>query len=365
MLKIFIQRVINGVILKKKKSVFVLPHPNTNDDCVDLENFSASNVLCFLNHCFAEKQLTHKFFIVNYNGERLAFLKEKYNGKNIVFVKSPSEKGISKLEKIKRWIKQFLRACTCKELWSETGGVYRYKTRSQKVVCFNYFIPFKNDYFTDAKKWSDIDYILCTSKLSAQITGVSLGVEYGKTHAVGFPRIQELKVNSRGITRAQIDEIFGSAGKKIIIYAPTYRPSKENTSTFGYTDEKVIEQALSKLNAVVVLKKHPLDRRGVDTKYCVAFQPNEKISVYDVMKHADLMVSDYSSIAYDFAMLNKPVVLNWYDEEEYLQDRGLSYEPMEPFAPGGNCADKRRICQFIGRLSFRCITAAENRVYLS
>ncbi len=330
-----IEKCINWLIPKRKKYVFVTPHSNTQTDCVDLENFAASNVLSFLRYCLANKQVENKFFIVVYNSARIQALTEKFKGANCVFVKSHNERGISKLERIKRWVRQAFRSARCAELWSETGGTYRSKTRRQKVVCFHYFIPFKNDYFTNSKPWSDVDYLLSVSKLSSQIMSVATHIPYNKIHEVGFPRIQELVENTRKVTRGQIDALLGCEGKRIIIYAPTYRPSTDSyASTFGYVDENIVEQTLSKMNAIVLLKKHPLDKRGGNSKYCIDFQPNEKISIYDVMKHADLMVSDYSSIGYDFAMLGKPVILNWYDEKEYLRDRGLSYEPMEPFAPG-------------------------------
>ncbi len=344
---LFLQKIFNFLIPKRAGSVYAVPHYNTAADAVDLENFTASNLLCFLRYLLDNKERSHRFWLVCYHSERIEALSARF-GDAVVFLPSHREGGISRREKLKRWLREFVLSCRCEELWCETGGSFRHKARRQRVVCFNYFIPFKNDYFTDNRWWRDVDYLLATSKLTAQILSLSTGVAYHRIHPLGFPRCREMLDNTRGISREQLDAILGTAGKRLVIYAPTYRPeAKGERQMFGYDEEGAIEAVLEAAGAVVVLKMHPLDCSRIPSARGVRLEPNSAISIYDVMKFADLLISDYSSIGYDFALLGKPVLLNWYDGEDYLRTRGVSYEPMHLFAPGAILSNAEGLAEAI------------------
>ena len=56
-------------------------------------------------------------------------------------------------------------------------------------------------------------------------------------------------------------------------------------------------------------------------------------NINDLLILADILITDYSSIAFDFSILEKPIISFAYDYEEYKKDRGLYYD-LDKMYPG-------------------------------
>lgn len=113
----------------------------------------------------------------------------------------------------------------------------------------------------------------------------------------------------------------------VVLYAPTFRDGK---STAGYLSgfETLQEFFLKKYQSVVFLIRfHPNcvdlanDLYGFNTDSIrnVSHYPD----VQELMLISDCLITDYSSTAYDFALLRKPVFLYISDFEDYVKDRGV------------------------------------------
>lgn len=337
MLKKGLKKLVCLIIPKRKNFVYAVPHNNTNSDKVDLCNYSSSNLLSFLHYLMDQANGGKIIYLENYHSERAkdieSFIQSK--GVDIRLISSPKERSISRKEHIKRYIKTFILQCRCKELWCETGGHFRFKSKRQRCVCFNYFIPMKNDYFVNNRWWSDVDYLLATSRLSAQITSLSTAVSFEKIHTNGFPRCDLLAKRGGSLSRETVDNLFGTKGKRILLYAPTYRADNKKRSLFGYENEEKIYELLREHNVAVIVKKHALDKIDIalDGILSVDFTPNFSYTIYDLMPYTDLMVTDYSSIGYDYMQTGNPVIFNFYDYDHYMNCRGVSYDPIEAFVP--------------------------------
>ena len=109
-------------------------------------------------------------------------------------------------------------------------------------------------------------------------------------------------------------------GKKVLLYAPTYR--KEGKVSLPF-DSKAVLRNLPENNWVIVTKFHYLnvmkkDKNVIDcTNYPV---------VNNLLSIADLLVTDYSSLFFDYSVLDKPAIFYQYDKEEYEKDRGFMFE---------------------------------------
>ncbi|MDI6720706.1 MAG: CDP-glycerol glycerophosphotransferase family protein [Methanomicrobiales archaeon] len=57
-------------------------------------------------------------------------------------------------------------------------------------------------------------------------------------------------------------------------------------------------------------------------------------SIYEILPNFDILITDYSSIYFDFLLLNKPIIFLTYDFERYQQNRGFLLEPYDFWAPG-------------------------------
>ena len=113
-------------------------------------------------------------------------------------------------------------------------------------------------------------------------------------------------------------------GKKIIIWAPTFRGNAANPQQVGMEAMQHLEQVLG--DEYFLLKKvHP----HVDNRYHLSNCP---ISTERLLGVADLMITDYSSIVIDFLLFNKPYVLFAPDLEQFDSGRGF-YIPYDSLCP--------------------------------
>ena len=114
-------------------------------------------------------------------------------------------------------------------------------------------------------------------------------------------------------------------GKKIYVYMPTWRPEEDSVTLQRIL--KIFDDELED-DEIIYAKIHPLAGETVDFNKFTKVKPYpSEFETYEFLSTADVLVTDYSSVFYDFAITGKKIVLFTYDEKEYLKTRGL-YEPI-------------------------------------
>ncbi len=167
-----------------------------------------------------------------------------------------------------------------------------------------------------------------------------------RIQATGIPRTDIFFDD--GYKQQKIREFYCSypelADKKIILFAPTYRGTKVEDASYDFSKVD-IEALYQKLHDeyVIVFKWHPAlynnivigRQSGVDlAEYPgFAYDLSEYREVNDLLFISDLVVTDYSSVIFDYALLEKPIVYFVYDLDEYKDDRGF-YFPFEEYIYG-------------------------------
>lgn len=124
--------------------------------------------------------------------------------------------------------------------------------------------------------------------------------------------------------------------KKIILYAPTWRAGiygkywiGEDTQFFPFSDFSLekLEEFLDKNKYLLLLRPHHLQKIDITkSKWIRTITSDECEEIMDVMSHFDLLITDYSSIYFDFLLLNKPVIFLPYDLDIYQQQVGLNFD---------------------------------------
>lgn len=153
-------------------------------------------------------------------------------------------------------------------------------------------------------------------------------------------QIDKLKVKNLGMPRADIffkeneklkvkEKFFYKypelKNKKIIMYAPTFRDNDEGNFNLKL-DIKLMKENLEKLGYVLFLRLHPnikKDNISVDNIFSYDFSNYEQVS--DLLIVSNILISDYSSIIFEFSIMKKPILFYSYDVEEYIKDRGFYY----------------------------------------
>ena len=161
------------------------------------------------------------------------------------------------------------------------------------------------------------------------------GISEDKIVATGIPRTdiffnEEWK---KYVRKKFVEEHPETAGKKIILFAPTYRGTKVPMAYYDM-NQVPIQKMREKFGDeyVFVTKLHPAAYNNMKLK-------GEKLGDYsdfwidvselrdinDILPIAEILITDYSSVIFDWVLLNKPIIYYAYDKEDYQGDRGLYY----------------------------------------
>ena len=125
-------------------------------------------------------------------------------------------------------------------------------------------------------------------------------------------------------------------GKKIALWAPTFRGTAANPVSVGEEAVWALEKKLGD-DWAVITKQHPHLKRDTDCK----------ISTSQLFEVADILISDYSSLILEFAIYKKPVVIFAPDYEEYLKNRGFYVSPED--YPFGFVTEGQKLCETVLR----------------
>lgn len=155
------------------------------------------------------------------------------------------------------------------------------------------------------------------------------------------PAGQEAQVDGDGLTLRTLERLRAE-GKRVVLYAPTFRDTGGTPFDDSALDLLDLYDFAKSNDLVVVVKLHP---------YVAAPPPSflwPHVIVYDASKDAapllkltDLLVTDYSSIYFDYLLLDRPIVFFPYDFEKYYRhDRTFLFD-YDEMTPGPKCFDQR------------------------
>lgn len=174
-------------------------------------------------------------------------------------------------------------------------------------------------YDNDRSHW---DYLVSPNAFSTNAFASAFGISKDQILELGYPRVDCL-VNASNTTVADLKRKYGiPAGKKVVLYAPTWRDNSFGVS--GYTLELQVDfyrwRSYLGDDYVVLFKPHYL----ICNHYHVpadltdfVFLMNANADINDAYLMTDVLVTDYSSVFFDFAVLGRPIYFYMYDFDEY------------------------------------------------
>ncbi len=165
------------------------------------------------------------------------------------------------------------------------------------------------------------DYLLCPN----QYTFEKLRDDHmiapfynGKYVFSGYPRNAVLFDSDKA---AEVREKLGLNGKKIAVYMPTWRDSGNSDA------DNSILQSLDQSadgDTVIIAKLHHLAAGKIDfSQFSKVIAFPREYETYEVLAAADCLITDYSSVMFDFAVTGRKVILHAYDCEEYQNSRSM------------------------------------------
>ncbi len=159
----------------------------------------------------------------------------------------------------------------------------------------------------------------------------------------GMPRMDEYlsEDNRRRVTEKLYASYPAFKGKRVILFAPTYRGRNRKTSYYPceLIDFEGLYRYCSDVDAVVIFKMHPwvADEVAIEEKYRDRFFPmNSYPNINELFYITDLLITDYSSCMYEFLLMKKPMLFFAFDHERYAVSRGF-HRDYASNVPGKIC----------------------------
>ncbi len=187
-----------------------------------------------------------------------------------------------------------------------------------------------------------IDLFPVASELVAPRIATAFGVPPSRVVALGDIRddallnrpAAEVRAAGRGLLAAAVGPI--DAATRVVLYAPTWRDGANDPGAPTLEEWAMIARWLEARDAVLLVRAHPLglgDYAGGPTTSdrIRMLGSRELVDVTPALAGVDALVTDYSSIAYDYALTDGPVVFLAPDVELYARARGL-YENYRVFS---------------------------------
>lgn len=366
-------RIIIFCFSKKKntgQAIMFMPHSGFSiNDLSDLFNYQSDSAMTFAHYLLENNLQAEKEFILfvpseKYIEKSCKKAQELFPGVKFKFLSWDNYYYDYNDLKCFRKVLQFCR-CVNKSSHIFVSITYRLEKylSNQVVVDLNYYpAPFKNDLLSKASKYY-MDFskvgqgytnMLFTSELAIRMVMPTMLHSRGFYLDFGLCRNDNLYVSDDcKAIREEITGLLSYCVNKIVLYTPTHRDYEESTddasrSIFGFSfDLRQFDEVLKKEGIVIICKLHPKQNTNVLLKELpesiLIHQANERYGLTELMKASDCMIADYSSGYFDYLVLNKPVIFNWYDLDRYINERGLSYNPVDSIAAGQIVTNKEEL----------------------
>ena len=229
--------------------------------------------------------------------------------------------------------------------YSDTKTIRKYQFLAKYIIDCNKFVDKKNKYqyrihlthgapikfvreYCD--KCGNIDLVIAISDYFKNITSELFHVSKSKVVITGYPRNDILLRNNNYVFYPELKR------RKTICWLPTYRnhinsSSGKNLFPYGIpavkslNELKKLDKILEDEKTLLIIKLHPAEDisiiRQMDLKYIKFLSNNyfsdNHLTIYHYLANVDALITDYSSIYYDFLLTKKPIGLAIEDYDEY------------------------------------------------
>jgi len=257
------------------------------------------------------------------------------------FVEPENVPDIKDNRKVKIDTFRFFIAALKSAMWVTNSSIERgLKFKKSKTVYFNTWhgtplkkmgidISANNQSFDSKAGFNRVDKFTVQSDYEAEIFSRAFDIESNKMFKVGLPRNDELVQGSS--KRSIIREQFGfSKSDKIILYTPTFREFEHNSlHQITSSADVLMTDLVKKLpdNYKILSRSHyEVDIINDTTEISSRiFDVSEYPDLNELIYASDMLISDYSSVIFDYSLTEKPIFIFSYDYPEYSRLRGMYF----------------------------------------
>lgn len=191
-------------------------------------------------------------------------------------------------------------------------------------------------YDNDVKKYT---YMISPNQFCTKVFQSAFQIDRNRLIETGYPRNDYLSNVKQADIAHKREELHIPQGKKVILYAPTWRDNQYTVA--GYTFTLAVDfmkwKEMLDDEYVILFKPHYLITSSYQHEeaykgFVIDIAPSLDISELYIV--ADVLVTDYSSVFFDYAILKRPIYFYMYDIEQYADELRGFYLDIHKDLPG-------------------------------
>lgn len=218
--------------------------------------------------------------------------------------------------------------------------------------------PGRKDYNFDT-----LDYLTVSGDYDERVFKSAFNARESSYLRCGMPRNEELWLADEN-KKAAMRKKFGiPESKKVILYAPTWRESTDGGKSYAIKPPIHFHEWEKELGNeyVVLFRAHHQTTKVLGVEYNdFVRNASDYPAVNDLMIAADILITDYSAIAFDYSILCRPIFCYAYDYGSYLAERGTYFAVDEKY-PNKSCRTESELLQRIKNVDYAAECANTKR----
>jgi teichoic acid glycerol-phosphate primase len=219
----------------------------------------------------------------------------------------------------------------CIQLWHAVGAIKTFGLKDKSIIGRS---ELAHKRFL--KVYEKFNKVIVGSDVMANIFMEAFSLSIKNILPLGIPRTDLFydKHYQQKVKKRILDDNEILKCKKVILYAPTFRDDSLNQFDLKLDLDLMYETL--KDQYVLIIKLHPAIKKSIDFEQeydgFVLDYSNYK-DINELLLITDYLISDYSSIPFEFAILGKPMIFYPYDLEDYRSNKGL-WDDYDKIVPG-------------------------------
>ncbi|MBM7543076.1 CDP-glycerol glycerophosphotransferase family protein [Amphibacillus cookii] len=244
-------------------------------------------------------------------------------------------------------VMRFKHNVKCVQLWHAAGAIKKFGLKDPSI---------KNRTKSAQKRFYNVynrfDYVVVGSEKMSNIFKESFNLSNNSIVRTGIPRT-DFFFDQEKITKTKVKLLKQypiAKNKKIILYAPTFR-NDDLIQASVQLDINRLSQEL-KDSHILILKLHPAVRKHckfINNEFII--DASNAVNVNEWLTITDILITDYSSIPFEFSILKKPMIFYSYDLKAYQKERGF-WEDYRQNVPGPIASNTSDIIRIIKENTF-------------
>mgnify|MGYP002738410647 CR=1 FL=1 len=200
----------------------------------------------------------------------------------------------------------------------------------------------------ESARW---DYLVSPSQYATEIFRSAFGYQ-GPVLETGYPRndcLTQISGNAEKVTTLK-KKIGLPTDKQLVLYAPTWREKEQRVNgKYQFSTPFPFDEVVENLGeeAILLVRMHYLVAQAFDfDRYAdKVINVSTGYDMAELLAVSDLLITDYSSSMFDYAITGNPMIFYIPDQKEYDEEMRGFYFPMENHLPGEMASDKDSLIQ--------------------